>query len=167
MFLEDKKSIAFSEDLHCNFLTKDSCTACWFFKCSRRVTRRIRLKENQVKLVRNVVTARGTRHVGDYSERTFIIITIDRWSLGSIHRVSQEVGRSDQGPCCPFPFWGAPFRCNGQLKTIQTENPTGSFDKLPNLPSFFMTEFRNWKFSVRRIRYLICMSNSWKLRFFI
>lgn len=35
-------------------------------------------------------------------------------------RVSQEVGRSDQGPCCPFLLCSLLFRCNGQLKTIQT-----------------------------------------------
>jgi len=49
-------------------------------------------------------------------------------------RVPQEVGRSDQRAGCPFPFSAGPFGCNGQLKTIQTENTTGSFDQLPSPP---------------------------------
>jgi hypothetical protein len=58
--------------------------------------------------------------------RPFVIITVVAAAGASVaHRLGAFAGPGSgsvriEGPDCPFPFSRAPFRCNGQLKTIQT-----------------------------------------------
>lgn len=97
-------------------------------------SRRIRLKGDQVRPVGSAETTRGSSGITVREHSSLLPLTVGPWGLPI--RVPQEVGRSDQGSGCPFLFWGGLFRCNGQLKTIQTDDTTGSFDELPSLPFF-------------------------------
>lgn len=155
-FLKHQKShLAVSETLYCDFLwSRDPRFLRVLLILRVFPTNTFKRRSGKTSWKRR----NDTRLVGNHSERTFVIITIDRWSLGPI-RVLQEVGRSDQGSGCPFPFWGGPFRCNGQLKTIQTEDTTGSFDELPSLPFFSWPSVFSSKSSAWRIESFVRILN--------